>query len=415
MLHRISFILLLLASYAFESKSWADEVIDWNEILIQAIRMDRTPPPQASRAMAMVHAAAFDAVNAISQRYEPYLLMTPASTPASDRAAVAAAAASVLTHLFPAQEPTFARRLNQTLASIPNGPGKTAGIRLGQRAAQAIIQFRSDDAGTQPPGRAPAPGPGVWEPTPPQHTPYLLPGWGTLKPWTMRFSSQFRRQGPPPLKSERYAASYNTTKALGEKHSRVRTAEQTEIARFWADPSGTATPPGHWNVIARDIALLSGLSLEENARLFALLNMALADAAIVAWDMKFTYYSWRPITAIRRASEDSNPGTEPDRDWEPLLDTPPFPDYVSGHSTFSEAAGQMLALFFGTERIAFSARSDSLPGVVRSFENIFEAVDEAGRSRVYGGIHFEFADQGGIMAGARMASHAFQNKLRPRR
>jgi hypothetical protein len=362
----------------------------------------------------MVHTAVFDAVNALSGRYEPYLLKTPASVPTSDVAAVASAAAVVLTHLFPAQEPIFARRLNQSLTSIPSGPSKTAGIRLGQKAAETIIQFRSDDAGTQPSGRIPAPGPGIWEPTPPNHTPYLLPGWGTLKPWTMKFSSQFRREGPPSLKSERYATSYNATKALGGKNSRVRTAEQTEIARFWADPAGTATPPGHWNVIARDIAQQKRLSLVENARFFALLNLALADAAIVAWDMKFTYYSWRPITAIRRASEDSNPETEPDMDWEPLLDTPPFPDYVSGHSTFSEAAGQILALFFGSEQIAFSARSDSLPGVIRSYQNVFEAVDEAGRSRIYGGIHFNFADYGGIMSGARMASHAFQNKIRPK-
>lgn len=414
MLLRMSIFMLLLAAYRGESVAWADEVTDWNEILIQAVRAERIPPPRASRAMAMVHAAIFDAVNAISGRYEPYLLTTPASEPTSDVAAVASAAGLVLTHLFPAQEPVFARRLDQTLRSIPNGPSKTSGINLGQRAAQGIIQFRSDDAGTQAPGRIPAPGPGVWEPTPPQHTAYLLPGWGTLKPWTMKFSSQFRRSGPAPLKSERYAASYNETKALGEKHSRVRTAEQTEIARFWEDPVGTATPPGHWNVIARDIARQRGLSLLENARLFALLNLVMADAAIVAWDMKFTYYSWRPITAIRRGSEDSNSATEPDADWEPLLDTPPFPDYVSGHSTFSEAAGQILALFFGTEHIAFSVRSEGLPGVVRSYQNIFEAVDEAGRSRIYGGIHFEFADDGGIMSGARMASQAFKNKLRPR-
>ncbi|MFW7381078.1 MAG: vanadium-dependent haloperoxidase [Oligoflexus sp.] len=415
MLVRIFNFMILLASYLAESNAWADEVTDWNEVLIQAVRADRTPPPHASRAMAMVHTAIFDAVNALSGRYEPYLLTSSESAPTSDVAAVASAAAEVLIHLFPAQEPFIARRLNQTLRSIPNGPSKTSGIRLGQRAAQMIIQFRSDDRGTVPPSRIPASGPGIWEPTLPNYVAYLLPGWGAIKPWAMRFSSQFRRHGPPPLSSERYADSYNETKTLGEKYSRVRTVEQTEIARFWEDPVGTATPPGHWNVIARDIALRRGLSLVENGRLFALLNMALADAAIVAWDMKFTYYSWRPITAIRRGDEDSNPLTEADASWEPLLTTPPFPDYVSGHSTFSEAAGQIIALFFGSEQIAFSARSDALPGVVRSYQNIFRAVDEAGRSRVYGGIHFQFADHSGLMAGARMANHVFQTKLRPRR
>ena len=183
----------------------------------------------------------------------------------------------------------------------------------------------------------------------------------------------FRPNGPPALESAEYAAEYNEVKDLGAEDSEKRTEEQTQIARFWADGAGTVTPPGHWNVIAQDVGSARRNTMPQNARLFALLNVAMADAAICAWDAKFTYNFWRPVTAIQEGETDGNPATAPDSKWISLITTPPFPDYISGHSTFSGAAAAVLSLFYGTPRIPFTTRSDALPDVVRSFRGFFQA------------------------------------------
>src|SRR5213595_1294049 len=213
----------------------------------------------------------------------------------------------------------------------------------------------------------------------------------------MSSSSQFRPPGPPSLDSEQYAADYNEVKELGAALGSTRTADQTQIALFWADGAGTETPPGHWNSIAQIIAAGQGNTLEQNARLFALLNIAMADAAICAWDTKYTYHNWRPVTAIRNGDTDGNPATEPDPAWSSFIVTPPFPDYVSGHSTFSSAAATVLALFYGTDAITFTTGSDFMPGVFRSFNSFSAAAGEAADSRVYGGIHFRFASDDGLV------------------
>jgi hypothetical protein len=199
---------------------------------------------------------------------------------------------------------------------------------------------------------------------------------------------------------------------LGGMVSAARTEDQTQIARFWADGAGTETPPGHWNHIAQDVGAALGNSLEENARLFALLNIAMADAAICAWDAKYHYHNWRPVTAIRNAHLDGNSATEPDGAWTSLIGTPPFPDYVSGHSTFSAAAATVLTLFYGTDGVAFTTGSDFLPGVLRSFGSFSEAAAEAAMSRVYGGIHFRFASDHGLTGGLKIGEWTVNNYLR---
>jgi hypothetical protein len=200
-------------------------------------------------------------------------------------------------------------------------------------------------------------------------------------------------------------------KALGAAVGSSRTADQSEIALFWADGAGTETPPGHWNHIAQDVAATRGLSLKENARLFALLNIALADAGICAWDAKYTYSNWRPVTAIRAGDTDGNSATAPDVTWSSFIATPPFPDYVSGHSTFSAAAAAVLALFFGTDNVAFITGSDALPGVSRSFPSFSAAAAEAALSRIYGGIHYRFASQDGLTAGTQIGRWTVRNYL----
>ena len=245
-------------------------------------------------------------------------------------------------------------------------------------------------------------GPGAWEPTPPAFAAYLLPQWGFVAPFAMESSDALRPPGPPPLDSAEWAADYNEVKALGAAVESTRTADQTEIARFWADGAGTETPPGHWNHIAQDVAAAQGNTLEQNARLFALLNLALADAAICAWDAKYAFNFWRPVTAIRFGDTDGNDATAADPTWSSFIATPPFPDYTSGHSTFSGAAARVLARFFGRDDIAFVTGSDALPGVTRSFAGFAAAAAEAGVSRIYGGIHYTVSESGWI---GRRRSH----------
>jgi hypothetical protein len=215
------------------------------------------------------------------------------------------------------------------------------------------------------------------------------------------------------LRSARYAAEVNQVRTLGALDSRARSLEQTEIALFWGYGPGTATPPGHWNQIAAVVARHEGNTLAENARLFALLNFALADAAIVSWDCKFEYNLWRPITAVQLADTDGNPRTRADLDWTPLLPTPPFPEYTSGHSTFSAAAATVLALFYRRDNVSFGVGSDDLPGVFRFYRGFWEAALESGMSRIYGGIHFMSGNVQGLLTGARTGNYVFRNELRP--
>jgi hypothetical protein len=191
----------------------------------------------------------------------------------------------------------------------------------------------------------------------------------------------------------------------------TRTPDQDQIALFWADGVGTETPPGHWNSIAQDVSAAQGNTLDENARLFALLNIALADAAICAWDAKYAFNFWRPITAIRAGDTDGNPDTEPDPAWSSFIATPPFPDYVSGHSTYSGAAAMVLATFYGTDNMAFDTGSDFLPGVIRHFDSFSAAAAEAAESRLYGGIHYRSANEDGLHAGLGVGAFVAENLL----
>ena len=384
----------------------ADVVTDWNNAALDAIRAGNTTPPIASRSLAILHVSIYDAVNGIARTHERYLVPSVAPASASRPAAASAAAHKALVHLFPANASSF-DALNATiLAGIPDGPRKRAGIVWGEFVATVMLVARAHDgsnAVVQPPGGS---GPGVWVPTPPAFLPYLLPQWGFVVPFGMRSSSQFRPPGPPSLDSQQYAADYEEVKELGAVVGSTRTAEQSEIALFWADGAGTETPPGHWNSIAQIIADTQGNTLEENARLFALLNIAMADAAICSWDAKYTFDFWRPVTAIAFA--------EPELHWMSFIVTPPFPDYTSGHSTFSAAAATVLPLFYGTEDLPFTTGSDFLPGVLRSFATCFDAAEEAAASRIYGGIHFRSASEDGLQAGTSIGEWTVTNYLQLR-
>ena len=383
----------------------ADVVTDWNNAALDAIRAGTTAPPIASRSLAILHASIYDAVNGIARTNEPYLVQSAVQASASREAAASAAAHQALVDLFPASTTTFDALHAAILTGIPDSPHKSAGIVWGEFVANQILAARANDGSdaiVEPPGGS---GPGVWVPTPPLFLPYLLPQWGFVVPFGMSSPSQFRPPGPPALDSQQYSDDYEEVKQLGAAVGSTRTEEQTEIALFWADGAGTETPPGHWNSIAQIIAAAQGNTLEENARLFALLNIAMADAAICAWDAKYTFNFWRPVTAIAFA--------EPELNWMSFIVTPPFPDYTSGHSTFSAAAATVLPLFYGTEDLPFTIGSDFLPGVYRSFSTCFDAAEEAAVSRIYGGIHFRSASEDGLEAGISIGEWTVANYLQP--
>jgi hypothetical protein len=391
----------------------ADAVVEWNDILLDAVRLDRTAPPKASRAMAIVHAAIYDAVNSIARTGEAYLVEHVAHPRASLPAAAAAAAHATLTALFPAQVSTFDAALAVTLSDIPNGPLEDAGVAVGQFAASQILSARSDDGATDIVSYTPGSEPGDWQPTPPAFVASLFPQWPDLDPFTMTDGAQFQADGPPELTSDEYTAAFNQVKELGASNSTVRTADQTAIALFWANGAGTATPAGHWNEIAQSVSELKGLSLVQNARLFALLNFAQADAAICSWDAKYEFDFWRPVTGIRAADSDGNPDTSGDPNWTPLIATPPFPSYTSGHATFSGAAAAVLASFFGRDRIAFTVESEDPGADARTFRSFSHAATESALSRLYGGIHWSFDNDDGLAAGTELGRFVFSNFLQP--
>jgi hypothetical protein len=417
-------ILIVAFSAIAGTNARADVVTDWNDILLNAVRTTGTTPPntyanppRAAKAMAMTHIAIYDAVNSIDDTHFPYHINLNAPAGASREAAAAQAARDTLAFLYPGQVATFDTALANSLAGIPAGPSRTDGIAIGSQVAASIIALRANDHADDVVSYTSTNAIGKWRPTLPANAPALLPQWPTVTPFAMTSGSQFRPAiGPPALTSAEYAAAVNEVKTLGASTGSTRTADQTAIALFWADGGGTWTPPGHWNSIAQDVAAMQGNTLSENARMFALLNIAEADASIASWDAKFLPANdfWRPITAIREAANDNNPATEADANWLPLIATPPFPSYTSGHSTFSGAASRVLANFFGTDNISFTTPGDALSGQSpRSFTSFSQAANEAADSRLYGGIHYRFDNLDGLIAGQAIGDFVFANELQP--
>lgn len=386
-----------------------DVVLDWNAQILNAIRAAKTGPPPASRQLAMLHIAMYDAIDLITQTSALYPVPGLTAVPppgASPTVAAAAAANFVLDKLYPALAgPYFDAHFQLFLSQYPaaSAPATLTSIAFGQAVGAAVVAWRNQDGASAVVPYTPGNNPGQWQQTPPGFLPAAFTQWPYVAPFGVTSGSQFRPAGPPALNSAAYQSAFNEVLSLGRSNSTTRTADQTQVADFWADGSGTATPPGHWNEIATQVALQQGTTLVQNARLFALLNIALADAAIVCWDAKYVYNFWRPITAIQQTVDPS---------WTSLLVTPNFPSYFSGHSTFSSSAAAVLTSFFGTN-FPFSTGSDFLPGVTRSFSSFAQAAAEAGQSRIYGGIHFQFDNQDGLAAGNALANYDLAHFLLP--
>jgi len=403
----------LLALSMLASQARADVVTEWNALLLDAIRIEDNSPTLAARSLAILHTAIYDSINSVERTHQPYFVDAETPPGTSVEVAAAAAANEVLLNLYPTERARFEEFFSAFLANVPSGPSRENGLALGVRVAHQILEWRASDGVSTTVPYIPNPAPGHWRRTPPFFRPPDSPQCPFVTPFAMVEGNQFRPPGPPPMTSHRYADDLNQVKELGAVNSATRTAEQTEIAKFWSDFSYTVTPPGHWNVIAAIVANQRGNTLAENARLFALLNITMADAGILCWDAKYTYDFWRPVTAIRMADLDDNPDTVPDPEWTSLLNAPPFPEYTSGHSTFSKAGATVLANFYGTDGIGFTVGCDALPGVTRSFTSFTAAADECGISRIYGGIHFLSANRDGKASGAVLADYVTRHFLLP--
>ena len=413
-MHLKRFVLLAWPILVLCPAGWGAElVLVWNDLTLRAIRYANVPPPVAVRQMAVVHLAMFDAQDGIERKYKPYLVDRRAPGGCSPEASVATAAHHTLRTLFPKSADVLDSHYQAMLAAIPNSGAKTNGIQWGRQVATEFLKSQQFDGGGQAVGYAYSDKPGYWARTPPNFDKPLLPGWGRVKPFALPSAAEFRPPQPPALTSSNWAAEYNLVKSIGATNSTTRTAEQREIALFWADGSGTETPPGHWNKIAQQLARRRNYDLLDTARLFAALNMAMADAGVVCWDTKYAYNWWRPVTAIRAGEKDGNPATEPDSNWWPLINTPPFPEHTSGHSTFSGAAAAVLAELSGSDEFQFTTVSDGLPGVVRRFRRFSDAAREAGLSRIYGGIHFPSANEGGLESGRKVGTFVACEFLQP--
>jgi hypothetical protein len=351
-----------------------------------------------------------DAVNLISREYRTYLDARHRFRGASPDAAAIAAAHAALVGLFPAQAASLNAARAASLAARHLSE-YDPGVAIGQAAAAAVLSHRSNDGSAQAQFAYTAPdagAPGVWVAI--GTTPALLPGWGDVAPWVLRSGSPFRLAGPPALRSRRWARDYNEVKEIGSAASTTRTAEQTEIARFWL-----ASPSAIWNGVARQIVQARRLDGSSAARVFALMYLAAADASIVCWDAKYTFNFWRPQAAIRQGDTDGNDATVADPAWSPLFPTPPHPDYLSGHTTNSNAMATVLKRLFGDAAASgVVATSSSNPGFERRWDSLSEGIEEVIDARIYSGIHYRTADEVGARVGRSVARIVMDRALRPR-
>jgi len=399
------------AAVVTPSPSGPNEVVKWNAIAqdtILAQAPNAASPPAAAVFMAMVQGAVYGAVNSIDARHRPYLIRhTPGE--ASQRAAAATAAFTVLDTVFPAQHASLQIHYDASLAAVADGARRDAGIGVGRAAAAAMLA-EGHDARTGPIPALPPDGPGFWEPLRrADGSPILDPTpWVALAPtFVVKSPSQFRSDGPYDLTSDAYADDFEEVKALGATDSSLRSPTETHVAQFWQS-NGVAT----WNGVARRLAEQEGLGLLSSATMLALMDLSSADAAITCWSDKYHYGFWRPLAAIREADTDGNARTEPESDWTPLF-TPPYPDHPSGHLCLSSSSLNALRGFFGADQMPFYVTSSVFPGEQRPFASFSEAVDELLDARVWAGLHFRNADEQGSLIGQQVAHYVRVHYFEP--
>jgi hypothetical protein len=389
-----------LITLAVPGHARADAVTQWNAHAAEALFATAAQGPTLSVPhLAMVHGAVYDAVNAIDQGHEPYLISTRLAAPFDSKdAATATAAYRVLLNIVPAQAPTLGAHYAASLAAIPDGTPKTRGIAVGEAAAAAMIAARTADGRFGTPGFAVGLGAGQWRPVLPAFVNDPTAWLADVKPFLIDDPADFASKGPYALTSRKYAREFNQVKELGSATSTTRTADQTHAALYWAE-----NPPRTWNRIANTLSAQEGLSITENARLFAMLYLTAADSFIALWDDKARWLFWRPITAIREANTDGNPDTVADPAWLPLVPNPPYPDHPSGHAGFSGSVVATLQDFFGTDRVELTDTNVGLR--TRSWTRFSDMIDEIVLARMWSGIHFLNTDEQGAKIGEKVARH----------
>jgi hypothetical protein len=359
-----------------------------------------------------MHAAIYDAVNAIDRTHRPFLVpLSGVQRSASQDAAAAAAAHQVLVALYPAFKATLDAQLQQSLAEILDGNDKAEGVRIGQAVADRILAVRSTDgSNAQPIPYVFGTAPGDYQSTPPNFPPQpQFTHWSRVTPFALERASQFRPGPPPALTSDTYSDAFNQIKSLGIANSTTATADEALTGRFW-----NGAIQNYWNEIAQTASVAHGLTTAQNARLFALLNLSLADDVIAFYDAKYTYNFWRPVTAIRAADAGINPETAADPNWLPEVGkTAPDPSYPGAHAVISAAGAEVLISFFERDRFEFNVTSEVLPGVERSFTSFSAAAEEATLSRIFGGQHFRFDLTTGQRLGREIADFVLDKFLTP--
>lgn len=402
----------ILLALACATRASAHQVVEWNQATLEITEADGiTSGAAQARTLAMVHLAMHDALNAIQPRYEIYAAQTKSSPDASPEAAVAASAFAILRSLFPSRISLAEPRYQGVLATIPEGQAKRAGIELGERIAAELVSHRvADGFLINPPYTWLAIAPGVFRPVPPAlSTTAVLTGLPKARPFTLTSASQFRAPGPPDLASTDYTRDLNEVRDLGAVKSMIRSVDQTAVGHFWQETSSTQA----WNRVARPLVTAKVKDLWDSARLFALLNMTIADTAIAIFESKYHYHFWRPVTAIHEADSDGNNDTSGVLGWAPLIPTPSHPEYPSGHAGYCAAAARIMSAVLG-DSIAFTTTSPtSVPaGTTRSYRSFSHMAQECSDARVYGGIHFQTACKHGAAQGQQVAEWAAQRFLR---
>ena len=384
----------------------ASTIVEWNHTLLRIVRTAGAQPAtiHPTRSFAIMHAAVHDAVVAATGDGRPYLFDVNAVRNASPQAAAVRAAHDTLAALYPAMAPDLDRQLAADLAAIPDRAARTAGARIGALTARLMLAARDGDgSSTSPPTLTPGTGPGQYRPTPPAFAPAAFTHWANVVPFVLDRADQFRPTGYPAVTSDAYARATNEVKRLGQDTSTTRTVDQTTQARFWAAPIWN-----YWNEIAQSAAVAHHSDILTAARLFADLNLALADAVIAFYDAKYRYRVWRPITAIRLADTDANPATTSDPGWNSLANTPADPAYPGAHSVISQAGATILNHFYGPAART-TVTSEVLPGVSRTFTRYQDAAEEAGLSRIYAGVHTRIDHDAGLRLGRDVARFALAN------
>jgi hypothetical protein len=404
------------ASQLTQSPPNVNAVIQWNRTLLIIVRTPGAQPAtvHSTRSFAIMHAAIYDAVNAIDRTHTPYLVrLSHVSRFASQDAAAASAAHEVLIALYPTFQPMLDNQLQQSLAVIPDGIDKAEGIDIGKTVADQILASRNDDGSNAPPIPfvfTNPPTAGAYQSTPPNFPKQpQFTHWSHVTPFALEHANQFRPGPPPSLTSDAYSDGFIEVKSLGIANSATATPDQSLTGRFW-----NGAIQNYWNEIAQTAALAHELTTAQDARLFALLNLSLADGVIAFYDAKYTYNFWRPITAIREAAIDGNRETIPDPNWLPEVgNTTPDPSYPGAHAVVSAAGALVLRSFLGNNHFDFSVTSEVLPGIQRTFNSFETANEEATLSRIFAGVHFRCDLTTGQTLGSHIADFVIDHFLTP--